>query len=70
MIDFMTPTEKKRYRQLDKALAICHAAYDGVGRKNYSAVTRKLKKLRDYLNKEFPIKMPGTAMTTKNGETR
>ena len=70
MIDFMTPTEKKRYKQLDKALAICHAAYDGVGSKYFSAVTRKLKKLRDYLNKEFPVKTPDAVRSSTQGEKR
>ena len=51
---FMTPTERKRCEQLDIARDICFRAYDDVGNKSISAITRKLIKLRDYLNKEFP----------------
>ena len=35
---------------------IFSSAYDDVGHKSISAITRKLIKLRDYLNKEFPMK--------------
>ena len=54
----MTITEIKRYEQLDVARKICSSAYD-VGCKSISAITRKLIKLRDYLNKEFPMKKEG-----------
>ena len=59
MSDWLTPTERKRYKQLDRARDICSSAYDDVGHKSISAITRKLIKLRDYLNKEFPVKTKG-----------
>lgn len=52
----MTPIEIKRCKQLDAARDICGRAYDDLGHKSISAITRKLIKLRDYLNKEFPVK--------------
>jgi hypothetical protein len=56
---YMTPIERKRCKQLDTARNICSSAYDDVGNKSISAITRKLIKLRDYLNKEFPMKAKG-----------
>ena len=55
----MTIIEKRRYKQLDIARDICSRAYDDVGHKSISAITRKLMKLRDYLNKEFPAQTKG-----------
>lgn len=55
----VTLIEKRRYKQLDVARDICSRAYDDVGCKSISAITRKLIKLRDYLNKEFPVQEKG-----------
>lgn len=57
----MTLTERKRCKQLDTVRDICSRAYDDVGHKSISAITRKLIKLRDYLNNEFPVRMKGGA---------
>lgn len=57
----MTLVERRRYKQLDIARDICSRAYDDAGRKSISAITRKLIKLRDYLNKEFPVRSKGYA---------
>lgn len=56
---YMTPIERKRCKQLDTVMNICSSAYDDVGHKSISAITRKLLKLRNYLNKEFPMKTKG-----------
>ena len=58
-MSYMTPTERKRCKQLDTVRDICSRAYDDVGHKSISAITRKLIKLRDYLNKEFPVRAEG-----------
>lgn len=59
-MDFLTETIKKRGRQLDKVYDYwekANFAYSKVAiTLDSGAATKWLKKLRDYLNKEFPEK--------------
>lgn len=59
-IDFYTPTVKKRGRQIDKVYEYWEKASEAFGQVGITLdsgpATRWLKKLRDYLNKEFPEK--------------
>ena len=57
MIDFTTEVERKRCKQLNKVQDIVQEALDCLGRGiDTRAVTYKLLKLRNYLNKQFPDK--------------
>ena len=59
-MDFLTETAKKRGRQLDEVYDYWEKASDAYARVattlDSGPTTKWLKKLRDYLNKEFPEK--------------
>lgn len=56
-IDFTTETERKRCKQVDKVDDLVYEIRDAIGCGiDTRMVTNRLKKLRNYLNKEFPLK--------------
>lgn len=56
-IDFTTETERKRCKQVDKVDDLVSEIRDAIGCGiDTRMVTNRLKKLRNYLNKEFPDK--------------
>lgn len=53
--DCLTPLERKRCKQLDKCESILESARDGIMSSGFtSQIARKLIKIRNYLNREFP----------------
>lgn len=52
---WITETEEKRCKQVDKVEDMLGDIRGGIGVKDISAVARGLKRIRDYLLKEFPL---------------
>lgn len=52
----MTKTEEKRCAQMDHVEDMLDNIRQSVWSGGVASITRGLKKLRDYLNKEFPVK--------------
>jgi len=53
---FLTELEEKRYDQLDDVQNMIYDLTSSIAGKNFSCISRQLKKIRDYLNKAFPPK--------------